>query len=131
MDSNDSNDYGTLRLASDEIEMILKKYGLCGFITLANVTGGIQRFSFREWSGMEWGIGEDGHPFTRVTIMMNPDDVLLCHQQVTYCYQITDYFQSTLLSQSNNMQQVNNDVCTAFNLDRKAIETDCDCKNLN
>ncbi len=131
MNSSNQHDHQTLMAAKEEVDTILKKYDLCGFLVLASQTGGIQGFSFRDWSGMDWGVNEDGQPFTHVTISVNPSDLSTCYQKVTNCYTITNYFSNTLSSQCDNIQQVNDDICTAFNLDREAIETDCDCKNLH
>jgi len=117
VDSSEHKWSAKLQAATDEIESILKKYNLCCFYALTSKTQGCVRFSFREWSGMEWGIGEDGNPFTKVKVFMNVN-LMQAMEKLDHSLMVSGYFQDVLAHHSDNMQVVLDDLNTCFNMDR-------------
>lgn len=117
MDTSKNHGLDQVEAASKEIERILEKYDLCGFFSITSKNHGLVRFSFRDWSGMKWGIGEDGYPFTQVKILMN-DDVGQAMELVENALLVTGYFQEELFHQSENMQTIIDDMNKCFNVGR-------------
>ncbi|WP_067585351.1 hypothetical protein [Endozoicomonas ascidiicola] len=129
MDSRQQNDHKALTIASEEIEQILEKHNLCGFYALATQSSGLKKFSFRGYSSMEWDVNDSGQPCISLTFRMNPSNPDQCVHKITTTYCITDYLSNALLEESENIQQMNDDLCSAFNLDRDELEKQKQPKN--
>ena len=122
MDSSTQNENDNLKFAIDEIETVLKKYDLCGFFTLANQHNGIQHFSFQNYCGMEWQTAENGRMIgTKINLKMKQHNIVETFEIIRNCYVISDYFASVLFNQAEHMQQINDDLISAFNLDRNEL----------
>ena len=118
MDSSTQNENSTLKTAKNEIESILIKYDLCGFYILSNQNCGTQEFSYRNYSGMKWDVAENGCMIgTEINLNMKQHDINNTLQKLTNCYVISEYFAKVLFDQAEHMQQVNDDLVSAYNLD--------------
>lgn len=117
MDTSEIQITEPIRAAINEIETTLKKYDLCGFYSLSTPNQGYAKFSFRTWSGMAWGIGDDGYSFTEVKFSMN-NDVRKAVELLDNSLTVSGYFQDVLAHNSSNMQMVLDDLNTCFNTDR-------------
>lgn len=131
MNNRNDNCPDELDSAFKEINQILEKYDLCGAVTLLSGTKGQHRFYFQPWSAMHFEIDKHGNSCISANIKVKGEDYDTCYDLVKNCYEVSNYLQRTLSSQSDKMQKVNDDLCTAFNLDRDEIKTECDCKNLH
>ena len=122
MDSSQQNVPDSLTAASKEIELVLEKYNICGFYTLANEHKGIQRFSFRSYSAMEWEVADNGRMIgTKINLKMDQHNISDTCQTVIDCHAISGYFAKVLSKQAEHIQQVHDDLTTAFNLDREEL----------
>lgn len=123
MDSSTQNEYSILKTAKNEIESILIKYDLCGFYVLSNQNYGTQEFSYRNYSGMKWEVDDDGCMIgTYIELNMKQHDIDKTLQKLTNCYVISEYFATILFNQAEHMQQVNDDLVSAYNLDRNKLK---------
>ena len=118
MDSITRYENITLKSAKNEIESILIKYDLCGFYILSNQNYGTQEFSYRNYSGMKWEVAEDNCMIgTSIDLNVKQHDIDNTLQKLSNCYVISEYFAKVFFEQAEHMQQVNDDLVSAYNLD--------------
>ena len=131
MNNRNDNCQNTLDAAFREINQIFEKYDLCGAVTLISSEKGNHRFVFQPWSAMHFEIDKHGNSCIGANIKTKDEDYDTCQVLVNNCYAVSNYLQKALSFQSYTMQKVNDDLCTAFNINRDEIKTEWDCKNLH
>lgn len=118
MDSSTQNIHDNLKAAKNEIESILKKYDLCAFYSLCNQYSGTQEFSYRNYSGMKWEVDEDGRMIgTEIELNTKQHDINNTLQKLLNCYVISEYFANVFLTQAEHMQEIHDNLTSAYNLD--------------
>ena len=118
MDSSTQNEHYKLKAAKNEIESILKKYDLCAFYSLCNQYSGIQKFSYRNYSGMKWEVDEDGHMIgTEIDLNTKQHDINNNLQKLINCYVISKYFANVFFKQTEHMQAIHDNLTSTYNLD--------------
>lgn len=117
--STDKAVKNNLLQVADQIDDILLDHDLAGYFVLAAPDGGIQRFTFPEWAGLDWDLDSNGIPMVKIAIAKeelknNPDSAI---NKSFNCCMLSYFFFTSLRNQAGVIEAAAQEICAAFGIE--------------